>query len=58
MTYENARKAIEYMFSQSYWTSQGINLYPDNYEGTIAKHNEFLRINNKNQTAHSIIIIY
>jgi len=45
MTYENARKAIEYMFTQSYWTSQGINLYPDNYEGTIAKHNEFLRIN-------------
>jgi len=45
MTYENARKAIEYMFTKYYWVSQEINLYPDNYQGTIANHNEFLRIN-------------
>jgi hypothetical protein len=45
MIYENARKAIEYMFTKYYWVSQEINLYPDNYQGTIANHNEFLRIN-------------
>jgi len=45
MTYEDARNTIEYMFTQSYWTGQNIDLYPDNYQGTIANHNEFLRIN-------------
>jgi hypothetical protein len=45
MTYDNARKAIEYMFTKGYWIGQNINVYPDNYQGTIANHNEFLRIN-------------
>ena len=45
MTFEDARKTIEYMFTKSYWATQEIAMYPDNYQGTISNKTEFLRLN-------------
>ena len=36
---------IEGVFASSTWTSKSIDIYPDNYQGTISNETEFCRLN-------------
>jgi hypothetical protein len=43
--YDNLLDDIEAIFASSNWTDNNINIYPDNYQGTIDTENEFCRLN-------------
>jgi hypothetical protein len=43
--YTNLLSDINGVFASTAWTSQNINIYPDNYQGTIATPDEYLRLN-------------
>lgn len=43
--YANLLSDINGVFASTAWTSQNINIYPDNYQGTIATPDEYLRLN-------------
>ena len=43
--YDNVLQDIEAVFAASTWTVNNINIYPDNYQGTISNQNEFCRLN-------------
>jgi len=42
--YANLLSDINGVFASTAWTSQSINIYPDNYQGTIATPDEYLRL--------------
>jgi len=54
--YDNVLDDIEAVFAAATWTSNNIDIYPDNYQGTISTETEFCRLNvlpsNSNQFAH------
>jgi hypothetical protein len=43
--YDDVLDDIESVFAAATWTSNNIDIYPDNYQGTIATENEFCRLN-------------
>lgn len=43
--YANLLSDINGVFASTAWTDQNINIYPDNYQGTIATPDEYLRLN-------------
>jgi hypothetical protein len=43
--YDNVLDDIESVFASSAWTSNNIDIYPDNYQGTISTETEFCRLN-------------
>ena len=43
--YDSVLQDIEAVFAASTWTVNNINIYPDNYQGTISNQNEFCRLN-------------
>lgn len=43
--YDNVLQDIEAVFAASTWTVNNIDIYPDNYQGTISNQNEFCRLN-------------
>jgi len=43
--YDNVLDDIEAVFGSASWTSNSINVYPDNYQGTITNQTEFCRLN-------------
>ena len=54
--YDNVLDDIESVFGSSSWTVNNIDIYPDNYQGTINDQNEFCRLNvlpsNSENNAH------
>jgi len=54
--YDNVLDDIEAVFASETWTSNNIDIYPDNYQGTISTETEFCRLNvlpsSSNQFAH------
>lgn len=42
--YSNLLSDINGVFASTAWTSQNINIYPDNYQGSIATPDEYLRL--------------
>jgi len=54
--YDNVLDDIEAVFASSSWTANNIDIYPDNYQGTISNENEFCRLNvlpsNSNYYSH------
>jgi hypothetical protein len=54
--YDNVLDDIEAVFGSSSWTANNIDIYPDNYQGTINDQNEFCRLNvlpsNSENNAH------
>jgi len=43
--FDNVLDDIEGVFASSSWTSNNIDIYPDNYQGTISDETEFCRLN-------------
>jgi len=43
--FDNILDDIEGVFASGSWTSKSIDVYPDNYQGTIADETEFCRLN-------------
>ena len=43
--FDNVLDDIESVFASSSWTSNNIDVYPDNYQGTISDETEFCRLN-------------
>jgi hypothetical protein len=43
--YDDVLDDIESVFASSTWTANDIDIYPDNYQGTISDENEFCRLN-------------
>jgi len=43
--YDNVLDDIEAVFNSATWTSNNIDIYPDNYQGTISDQTEFCRLN-------------
>jgi len=43
--YDNVLDDIESVFASAVWTSNGIDIYPDNYQGAINTETEFCRLN-------------
>jgi hypothetical protein len=43
--YDDVLDDIEAVFGSSSWTVNGIDIYPDNYQGVIDDQNEFCRLN-------------
>jgi len=43
--FNNVLTDINSVFADSSWTSNNIDIYPDNYQGTLADENEYLRLN-------------
>jgi len=54
--YDNVLDDIEAVFGSASWTANNIDIYPDNYQGTINDQNEFCRLNvlpsNSENNAH------
>jgi hypothetical protein len=54
--YDDLLDDIEAVFGSSSWTANNIDIYPDNYQGTINDQNEFCRLNvlpsNSENNAH------
>ena len=43
--FDNVLDDIEGVFASSSWTTNSIDVYPDNYQGTITNETEFCRLN-------------
>jgi hypothetical protein len=43
--FDNVLDDIEAVFAATSWTSNNIDIYPDNYQGTISDETEFCRLN-------------
>ena len=43
--FDNVLDDIEGVFASTSWTSNNIDVYPDNYQGTISDETEFCRLN-------------
>jgi hypothetical protein len=43
--FDNVLDDIEGVFGSSSWTTHSIDVYPDNYQGTISDETEFCRLN-------------
>jgi len=43
--FDNVLDDIEGVFASSSWTTHSIDIYPDNYQGTISDETEFCRLN-------------
>jgi len=43
--FDNVLDDIESVFASTAWTSNNIDVYPDNYQGTISDETEFCRLN-------------
>jgi len=43
--YDNLMDDIESVFATDTWTNNNIDIYPDNYQGTISDETEFCRLN-------------
>ena len=43
--FDNVLDDIEGVFASATWTNKSIDVYPDNYQGTISNETEFCRLN-------------